>query len=78
MSLRRRNEIIPPIVVLAGCGAAVAGDFAASVFSVQICWWINFNPSSTSFMRQQLSVQQKNPMRSYSINGCRITAFPRI
>ncbi|MCX7218677.1 MAG: monofunctional biosynthetic peptidoglycan transglycosylase [Burkholderiales bacterium] len=31
-------------------------------FFLQICWWINFNPSSTSFMRQQLSVlQEKNP-----------------
>jgi len=31
-------------------------------FLLQICWWINFNPSSTSFMRQQLSVlQEKNP-----------------
>jgi monofunctional biosynthetic peptidoglycan transglycosylase len=48
-------------------------------FLLQICWWINFNPSSTSFMRQQLSVlQEKIRMRSYSINGCRITAFPRI
>jgi monofunctional biosynthetic peptidoglycan transglycosylase len=31
-------------------------------FFLQICWWINFNPGSTSFMRQQLSVlQEKNP-----------------
>ena len=31
-------------------------------FLVQIAWWVNFNPSSTSFMRQQLSVlQEKNP-----------------
>lgn len=31
-------------------------------FFLQICWWINYNPSSTSFMRQQLSVlQEKNP-----------------
>lgn len=31
-------------------------------FFLQICWWINYNPSSTSFMRQQLSVlREKNP-----------------
>jgi monofunctional biosynthetic peptidoglycan transglycosylase len=31
-------------------------------FFVQICWWIKFNPSSTSFMRHQLEVlQEKNP-----------------
>ncbi|MFZ6842814.1 monofunctional biosynthetic peptidoglycan transglycosylase [Undibacterium sp. RuTC16W] len=31
-------------------------------FFLQICWWVQFNPSSTSFMRQQLSVlQEKNP-----------------
>ncbi|MFZ6674339.1 monofunctional biosynthetic peptidoglycan transglycosylase [Undibacterium sp. Xuan67W] len=31
-------------------------------FLLQICWWVKFNPSSTSFMRQQLSVlQEKNP-----------------
>ncbi|MEN9866097.1 MAG: hypothetical protein RL748_1687 [Pseudomonadota bacterium] len=31
-------------------------------FFVQICWWLNHNPTSTSFMRQQLSVlREKNP-----------------
>ncbi len=31
-------------------------------FFAQICWWINHNPSSTSFMRHQLEVlQEKNP-----------------
>jgi monofunctional glycosyltransferase len=31
-------------------------------FFTQICWWIKFNPSSTSFMRQQLEIlQEKNP-----------------
>lgn len=31
-------------------------------FFLQICWWINYNPGSTSFMRQQLSVlREKNP-----------------
>lgn len=31
-------------------------------FLLQICWWINFNPGSTSFMRHQLEVlQEKNP-----------------
>ncbi|MFZ6862338.1 monofunctional biosynthetic peptidoglycan transglycosylase [Undibacterium sp. Ji67W] len=31
-------------------------------FFLQIAWWVNFNPSSTSFMRHQLSVlQEKNP-----------------
>lgn len=31
-------------------------------FFFQIAWWVHFNPSSTSFMRQQLSVlQEKNP-----------------
>lgn len=31
-------------------------------FLLQICWWINFDPGSTSFMRHQLSVlQEKNP-----------------
>lgn len=28
-------------------------------FLLQICWWINFNPSSTSFMRQQLAILQE-------------------
>jgi monofunctional glycosyltransferase len=32
------------------------------VFLLQICWWIKFNPGSTSFMRHQLEVlQEKNP-----------------
>jgi monofunctional glycosyltransferase len=31
-------------------------------FFVQIAWWVNHNPSSTSFMREQLAVlQSKNP-----------------
>lgn len=31
-------------------------------FFVQIGWWVSHNPSSTSFMRQQLAVlQEKNP-----------------
>ncbi len=31
-------------------------------FFFQIAWWVHHNPSSTSFMRQQLSVlQEKNP-----------------
>jgi len=31
-------------------------------FFVQICWWIKYNPSSTSFMRHQLEIlQEKNP-----------------
>lgn len=31
-------------------------------YLLQICWWIKFDPSSTSFMRQQESVlQEKNP-----------------
>lgn len=31
-------------------------------FFLQIGWWVNHNPSSTSFMRQQLAVlQEKNP-----------------
>lgn len=31
-------------------------------FFVQIWWWVDHNPDSTSFMRQQLSVlQEKNP-----------------
>jgi monofunctional biosynthetic peptidoglycan transglycosylase len=31
-------------------------------FFLQIGWWVKFNPSSTSFMRQQLAVlRQKNP-----------------
>lgn len=31
-------------------------------FFVQIVWWTKFNPSSTSFMRQQLAeLQKKNP-----------------
>ena len=28
-------------------------------FFLQICWWINNNPDSTSFMREQLSVLQE-------------------
>lgn len=28
-------------------------------FFMQICWWINHNPTSTSFMRQQLTVLQE-------------------
>ena len=31
-------------------------------FFVQIWWWVDHNPESTSFMRQQLSLlQEKNP-----------------
>ncbi|MFZ3286713.1 MAG: monofunctional biosynthetic peptidoglycan transglycosylase [Telluria sp.] len=31
-------------------------------FFLQICWWTRFNPSSTSFMREQLSaLREKNP-----------------
>ena len=31
-------------------------------FFLQIWWWIDHNPSSTAFMREQLSVlQDKNP-----------------
>ncbi|MET3116880.1 monofunctional biosynthetic peptidoglycan transglycosylase [Undibacterium sp. GrIS 1.8] len=31
-------------------------------FLLQICWWVHFNPSSTSFMRHQLDLlQEKNP-----------------
>ena len=31
-------------------------------FFVQICWWVKYNPSSTSFMRHQLEIlQEKNP-----------------
>lgn len=31
-------------------------------YFVQIAWWVNFNPSSTSFMREQLSeLREKNP-----------------
>jgi monofunctional biosynthetic peptidoglycan transglycosylase len=31
-------------------------------FFLMICWWTQFNPSSTSFMRQQLSsLREKNP-----------------
>ena len=31
-------------------------------FFLQIGWWVNHNPASTSFMRQQLAVlQEKNP-----------------
>jgi monofunctional biosynthetic peptidoglycan transglycosylase len=31
-------------------------------FFLQICWWVKFNPSTTSFMSEQLSsLQEKNP-----------------
>ena len=31
-------------------------------FFIQICWWINHNPSSTSFMRHQLAIiREKTP-----------------
>ena len=31
-------------------------------YFVQICWWVNHNPSSTAFMREQLErLQEKNP-----------------
>ena len=31
-------------------------------FFLQICWWTQFNPSSTSFMREQLAIlREKNP-----------------
>ncbi len=31
-------------------------------FFLQICWWIDHNPESTAFMREQLSIlQSKNP-----------------
>lgn len=44
--------VLPMLVVLA----------IQLYFFVQIWWWVDHNPGSTSFMRQQLSVlQQKNP-----------------
>lgn len=31
-------------------------------YFVQVCWWVNHNPSSTAFMREQRDkLQQKNP-----------------
>ena len=31
-------------------------------YFIHICWWVNHNPSSTAFMREQLErLQQKNP-----------------
>ncbi|MGN0917798.1 MAG: monofunctional biosynthetic peptidoglycan transglycosylase [Oxalobacter sp.] len=45
----------------------IAAPFALLIalqlyYFVQIAWWVNFNPSSTSFMREQLSVlREKNP-----------------
>lgn len=31
-------------------------------YFIQVCWWVNHNPTSTSFMRDQLDkLQQKNP-----------------
>ncbi|MCX7215477.1 MAG: monofunctional biosynthetic peptidoglycan transglycosylase [Burkholderiales bacterium] len=31
-------------------------------YFVQVCWWVNHNPSSTAFMREQLErLRQKNP-----------------
>lgn len=45
--------IVLPIVLLL---------LVEAYFFLQICWWVNFNPGSTSFMRQQRSVlQEKNP-----------------
>jgi monofunctional biosynthetic peptidoglycan transglycosylase len=42
--------------------AAVTGAAIAGLLLLQIAWWVDFNPSSTSFMRHQLSVlQEKNP-----------------
>ena len=31
-------------------------------YFIHICWWVNHNPSSTAFMREQLErLQEKNP-----------------
>ena len=31
-------------------------------YFVQVCWWVNHNPSSTAFMREQLArLREKNP-----------------
>lgn len=31
-------------------------------YFIQVCWWVNHNPTSTAFMRDQLDkLQQKNP-----------------
>lgn len=31
-------------------------------YFIQVCWWVNHNPTSTAFMREQLDkLQQKNP-----------------
>jgi monofunctional biosynthetic peptidoglycan transglycosylase len=31
-------------------------------YFLHICWWVNHNPESTSFMREQLSkIREKNP-----------------
>ena len=38
------------------------GMMFQAYFFLQIGWWVNHNPASTSFMRQQLAVlQEKNP-----------------
>jgi monofunctional biosynthetic peptidoglycan transglycosylase len=43
-------------------GPIVLFLLAQLYFFLQIVWWIDHNPSSSSFMRQQLSVlQEKNP-----------------
>lgn len=59
MSLRRRF-----LLWLIGLPLALVLLVQAWYF-IQVCWWVNHNPTSTSFMREQLGrLQQKNPKAS--------------
>ncbi len=56
MSLRRKF-----LFWLAGLPLALVLLLQAWYF-IQVCWWVNHNPTSTAFMREQLDkLQQKNP-----------------
>ncbi len=54
---RRRRFLMWFVVVLLTLVALLQ-----AWYFIQICWWIDHNPSSTAFMREQLDrLQQKNP-----------------
>lgn len=49
------------VLKLIGCLVLVV-LLVQAYFFVQICWWVNHNPASTSFMRHEMAVlQEKNP-----------------
>lgn len=53
---------LPKLLLRIALGVVLIFVLIQCYFFLQICWWIDHNPSSTSFMREQLAViREKNP-----------------